>query len=198
MSRTWLKFTRAKLGGLVHNSQTTSHEIERSERKEGIIHEHKAKILEKKLQSACNPRQGWWLKFLTWWWPEANSQGNAGSFRTLFVCEWPRQSPDLNAIKHLWRGMKMDIHWHFPSYHIKSARNIGKKNNQIVIVHICVHLFAWYVVHVSACVSSMHACVYVCYLTGFLQQLRPLPCGHCLQYSCCRGNTDQEKQHETI
>ena len=31
------------------------------------------------------------------------------------VLEWPSQSPEMNPIKHLWRDLKMAVHWWSPS-----------------------------------------------------------------------------------
>ena len=38
-----------------------------------------------------------------------------GSIQPLTVLEWPRESPNLNPIEHLWRDLTMAVHRHFPS-----------------------------------------------------------------------------------
>lgn len=42
-------------------------------------------------------------------------QHRSGLGTTVNVLEWHSQSPDLNAIKHVWRGLKMSVHQWSPS-----------------------------------------------------------------------------------
>ena len=44
------------------------------------------------------------------------------------VLEWPSQSPELNLIKHLWRDLKMVVHWCFPSNLMELERSCKEES----------------------------------------------------------------------
>ena len=63
--------------------------------------------------------------------------------KSLNVLEWPRQSPDLNPIKHLWRDLKIAVQQRFPS-NLPELERICREEWEKLPKYRCAKLVASY------------------------------------------------------
>ena len=63
--------------------------------------------------------------------------------KSLNVLEWPRQSPDLNPIEHLWRDLKITVQQCSPS-NLTEPQRICREEWQKLPKYMCAKLVASY------------------------------------------------------
>ncbi len=72
------------------------------------------------------------------------------------VLEWPRQSPDLNPIEHLWRDLKMAVHQRLPS-NLTELERICKEEWQRIPKSKCEKLVASFPKRLMAVINQKGA-----------------------------------------